>query len=68
MNDVDIKEFARDVERLCDFLLDKADKDGSEDIVVVQKLKDISADIQHKGSINRTLSGLTEYLKGAPKQ
>jgi len=68
MSDVDIKEFARDVERLCDFLLDKADKDGSEDIVVVQKLKDISADIQYKGPTNLTLSGLTEYMKGAPKQ
>lgn len=66
MSNVDIKEFARDVERLCDFLLDKADKDGSEDIKVVQKLKETSADIQFLKESNVTLSGLSEYMKGAP--
>lgn len=68
MSDVDIKEFARDVERLCDFLLDTADKDGSNDIVVVQKLKETAADIQFNSVINRTLSGLDEYMKGALTQ
>ena len=67
MSNVDIKEFARDVERLCDFLLDKADKDGSESVIVVQKLKDTAADIQFQ-TANDLLSGLSEYMKGAPTQ
>lgn len=68
---VDLKEFARDVERLCDFLIDKVSKesgrDGSPDIVVIEDLKEVAADIQFGkiGVTTETLEGLSAYMKGA---
>jgi hypothetical protein len=71
MSTVDIKEFARDVERLCDFLIDKlkqaGERDGSADVMVIEDLKETAADIQFdKISVaTETLSGLSAYMKGA---
>jgi hypothetical protein len=71
MTTVDIKEFARDVERLCDFLIDKlkqsGTRDDSEDIKVIDNLKNIAADIQFDkvNVVTETLSGLSAYMKGA---
>jgi hypothetical protein len=64
---VDIKEFAIRVERLCDFLLAKLEKDGSKDVVALQKLKEEAADIQadKPNVISESIEGLSEYLKGA---
>jgi hypothetical protein len=63
---VDIKEFATRVERLCDFLLAKMEKDGSNDVIALQKLKEEAADIQANNTnvVSETISGLSEYLKG----
>jgi len=63
---VDIKDFAIRVERLCEFLLAKVDKDGSKDVVALQNLKEEAADIQADNSnvISESISGLSEYLKG----
>ena len=63
---VDIKDFAIRVERLCEFLLAKMDKDGSKDVVALQNLKEEAADIQADNSnvISESISGLSEYLKG----
>jgi hypothetical protein len=71
MTTVDIKEFARDVERLCDFLIDKlkqsGTRDDSEDLRVIDNLKEIAADIQFDkvNVVTETLSGLSAYMKGA---
>lgn len=62
--DVDVKDFARRVERLCDFLLDKIDvKDGSPDVIVIQKLKDDAADLQFM-TIYWFFEGLDTYIRG----
>ena len=63
---VDIKEFALRVERLCDFLLAKMEKDGSSDVVVLQTLKEDAADIQINKTnvVSESIAGLSEYMKG----
>jgi hypothetical protein len=63
---VDIKEFAIRVERLCDFLLAKMEKDGSKDVITLQKLKEDAADIQINNTnvVSETIFGLSEYMKG----
>jgi hypothetical protein len=62
----DIKEFAIRVERLCDFLLAKIDKDGSKDVVELQKLKEEAAEIQLNNTnvVSESIFGLSEYMKG----
>jgi hypothetical protein len=65
---IDIKEFAERVERVCDFLLDKVKKDGSDDIRVLQQLKDDAADIQTDEIPNiRILGGLDDYMRGVQR-
>jgi hypothetical protein len=63
---VDIKEFAIRVERLCDFLLAKMEKDGSKDVVTLQNLKEEAANIQINNTnvVSESISGLSEYMKG----
>jgi hypothetical protein len=66
---VDIKEFAERVERLCEFLLAKVDKDGSADVVTLQKLKEEATDIQVNNTnvVSESIAGLSEYMKGVNK-
>jgi phosphopantetheine adenylyltransferase len=66
---VDIKEFATRVERLCEFLLAKMDKDGSDDVVTLQELQDEAADIQSNNTtvVSESIAGLSEYMKGVNK-
>lgn len=68
---IDIKEFAQRVERLCDFLIAKrvmeTGKDGSNDLRVVEDLKEDAADIQFEKvdlGVN-VIDGLYDYMKGA---
>lgn len=63
---IDVIDFATRTERLCDFLLDKVDiKDGSEDIVTIQKLKEDAADLQSNSENTYLfLEGLHVYVKG----
>lgn len=60
---VDIRAFAERVERLCEFLLDKVDKDGSDDVVAVQKLQEEAAEIQAENVSAFPLSGLDDYMR-----
>jgi hypothetical protein len=67
--EVDVQEFARRVERVCDFFLSRIqEKDGSADLRVIQDLKEDAADLQFAyNEIGYTsLSGLKEYMSGAP--
>ncbi|MFL5659854.1 MAG: hypothetical protein ACJ8BW_00715 [Ktedonobacteraceae bacterium] len=66
---VDIKEFAERVERLCEFLLAKMEKDGSDDVVTLQDLQDAAADIQSNNTnvVSESIAGLSEYMKGVNK-
>lgn len=62
----DIQEFARRVERLCDFLLEGVEKDGSDDVVEIQEIKKNAADLQFiKGSVS--IEGLSNYMRGIVK-
>jgi len=61
----DIKRFAERVERLCDFILGGLEKDGSNDVAVVQKLKEDAADLQNiTRNSNVSIEGLSEHMKG----
>ncbi len=65
---IEIKEFAERVERVCDFLLSKMEKrDGSDDLKVIEDLKEDAADIQFNKAvvISETLNGLSDFMKGA---
>ena len=66
---IEIKEFARRVETLCDFFIAKYDreigKDGSNDLKVLEDLKEDAADIHMDNAqiVSETLSGLSAYMK-----
>jgi len=62
----DIKEFAERVERLCDFLLDGLEKDGSDDVVELQKIKKDAADLQSTKNANVSIEGLSNHIRGVP--
>lgn len=62
---VNVKDFAQRVERLCDYILDKTKRDGSQDLVVLQQLKEDAADLQIDDS-EFSFEGLSDYMKGAP--
>lgn len=68
---IEIKDFARRVERLCDFFLSKISeengRDGSPDVKVLEDLKNISADIQFDQVqiISNSIEGLRDYMNGA---
>jgi hypothetical protein len=68
---VDIEDFARRVERLCEFLLAqiKAGKrDDSQDLKVIEDLKEDAADIQSASMIigPEIFTGLSEFMHGIP--
>lgn len=76
-NQIDIKDFARRVERMCDFFIAKRTEekinDGSSDLLVLEELKDEAADIQFDRVhvVSGMLNGLSDYMRGhehAPKQ
>ncbi len=67
----DIVEFAREVERFCDFFLDDLSasnsRDGSPDVMVLEKLKDNAAEIQtyyDKETKTGAIRGLDSYMTG----
>lgn len=63
----DVRKFSERVERLCDFLIGGMDKDGSEDVVIIQKLKEDAKDLQLiTRNSNVSIEGLSEFMKGAP--
>lgn len=68
---VDIQEFARRVEGLCDFLLSKIEiKDGSDDVRLIQDIKEDAADLQHSEleSGYAAITGLHNFMKGLPNE
>jgi len=68
--ELDIKEFAQRVERVCDFLIDKAGREigvhAQNDLNVIKKLKEDAADIQFDQVIvgSHTLLGLEAHMRG----
>ena len=69
VTEVDVKGFAERVERLCDFLLDKVNLDGSDDVLELQDLKQDAANIQFStGNKNVSIDGLHSYIHGHPQK
>lgn len=66
LNGVDTEEFGTKVERLCEFLLDRVDKDGSADVRVIQDLKEDAALLQ-VGKEPFVLAGLDSHMRGVPE-
>jgi len=62
----DIKDFARRVERLCDFLLANQERDGSRDFVVIENLREDAANLQidRKQVASETFAGLYDFMNG----
>jgi hypothetical protein len=66
MKKIEIKEFAKRVEHVCDFFLSRSEANGSSDRKVLEDLKEDAADIQFK-QIEITSGayiGLDEYIRG----
>lgn len=62
--EIQIEEFARRVERLCDFLLNKVERNGSKDHKVLVDLKEEAANIQFDHARISSVAGLHEYMGG----
>jgi hypothetical protein len=63
---IELKEFARRVEHVCDFFLSKTYGDGSDDRKVLEDLKEDAANIQF-GQVKieeERISGLSDYVRG----
>jgi len=65
-NWVSLEDFARRVERLCDFLLSKTERNGSDNVAVLEKLKDEAADFQQQVEVDVDIDGLKDYMSGTP--
>ena len=65
---IEINEFARRVEHVCDFFLSKTEAKGTDDRKVLEDLKNDAADIQFDVVEVETApySGLYDYIKGVP--
>lgn len=65
---IELKEFARRVERLCDYFIARAHeeigRDGSKDLKILEDLKEDAADIQFDRTTitSETLDGLYDYM------
>ena len=61
--EIDIPEFARRVERLCDFFLNQTARDGSNDRKFLEDLKDDAANLQLDRE-NYVIKNLYDYVNG----
>ena len=67
---LELKEFARRVERMCDFFLAQAQeevgRDGSNDRKILEDIREDAADIQFDGVTiaSETITGLYDYMNG----
>jgi hypothetical protein len=72
MSEVDVTEFARRTERLCDFLLvkmfDEEGRVGSTEQKILEDLKDDAVNLQMFGArmTVKSLDGLDEFMHGLP--
>jgi hypothetical protein len=66
MKKIEIKDFARRVEHLCDFFLSKTEANGSKDRKIIEDLKEDAADIQFDQAevASGVFTGLNDYMHG----
>lgn len=66
MKKIEIKDFAKRVEHVCDFFLSKSEADGSSDRKVLEDLKEDAADIQFDQVeiTSGAYTGLDDYIRG----
>ena len=65
---VNIREFAGRVERLLDFFITKYEdefgRDGSEDLLELERLKEEAANIQFRNKAETVIDGLHDFMNG----
>lgn len=72
--DLNIKEFAERVERLCDYILSRLSaeqaRSGSKDVMVLERMKEDAADIQFDrvSLTENTLLGLYDHMFGVSEE
>lgn len=66
MKKIELKDFARRVEHVCDFFLSKTEADGSADRKILENLKEDAADIQFDQAevTSGPYIGLDDYMRG----
>lgn len=65
---VDIQDFARRVEGLCDFILSKIEtRDGSADLKIIEDLKEDAADIHMLELAPVPIDGLDAFMRSLPE-
>lgn len=65
--EIDVKDFASRVERMCDFILSQIEeKNDSADQIFIHNLKKDAADIQFNSELSGDifLRGLDKYIRG----
>lgn len=71
---IDLKDFAMRVERLCNFFIAQGTaqtgRDGSDDLRVLEDLKEEAADIQFDRVqiVSGSLQGLSDFMRGFPEE
>lgn len=68
--EIDLKEFAERVERVCEFFLSQTEADGSEDRRIIEDLKEVAANIQFDQAVLKfdLLKGLSDHMSGLPSK
>lgn len=71
MSETSVVEFARRVERMCDFfiakVIDETGRNGSDDLVALEKLKEDAANFQaNPQGAGSVLEGFDNYMRGMP--
>jgi hypothetical protein len=62
---VELHGFAERVERVCDFFLAQLDRNGSQDVKVIEDLKADAIEIQANAP-PAFIEGLNDYMSGLP--
>ena len=66
--EIKIEDFARRVERLCDFFLAKTEADGSEDRKILENLKEEAANVQFDMTRIGSFEGLSDFMNGVVRK
>jgi hypothetical protein len=71
MSDTSVVEFARRVERMCDFFIakytDETGRNSSDDLIALETLKENAANFQaNPPGVVSILEGFDNYMRGMP--
>lgn len=66
--EIKIEDFARRVERLCDFFLAQGERDGSPDRKILEDLKEEAANVQFDMTRIGNFEGLSDFMNGVVRK